>query len=171
MGYGFPPALFDAAHRDGVTRLRWVHSGAAGVGGSLHPGMRESPVVLTNSAGVHAVPMAETLLAMILYFARGLDLAVAAQREGRWDKEPFEAADTPVRELGDATLGCSASAGSGVRCAPRDGAGNARARAQAAPGRGAAGRRAPLRRRRAGAPAAESDYVAVTLPETDPRAG
>jgi phosphoglycerate dehydrogenase-like enzyme len=172
MGYGFPPALFDAAHRDGVTRLRWVHSGAAGVGGSLHPGMMRSPVVLTNSAGVHAVPMAETLLAMILHFSRGLDIAVAAQRQGRWDKEPFEAVDTPVRELGDATLGVLGFGGIGRELARRATALGMRVLAH--------------KRRPAEAPSgvellfgddgldrllAESDFVAVTLPETESTRG
>jgi phosphoglycerate dehydrogenase-like enzyme len=167
MGYGFPPPLFDAAHRDGGTKLRWVHSGAAGVGGSLHDGMAASSIVLTNSAGVHAVPMSETLLAMILYFARGLDLAVDAQRRGEWDKRPFEAEDTPVRELADATVGILGFGGIGRELARRATALGMRVLAlkrrpaEAPPGVdllfGAQGMDRLLR---------ESDYVAITLPET-----
>lgn len=168
LGYGFPRELFDAAHRDGETRLRWVHSGAAGVGGSLHEGMRRSPIVLTNSAGVHAVPMAETVIAMVLHFARGLDLAIGAQREARWEKESFERADTPVRELGDATLGILGFGGVGREIAHRATAlgmrviAHKRRPAEAAPGveivLGEEGLDELLGR---------SDYVAVTLPETD----
>src|SRR4051812_34218048 len=54
FGFGMPRPLFLAAKR-----LRWVHSAAAGVGNALFPEMVASDVVLTNSAGVHAIPMAE----------------------------------------------------------------------------------------------------------------
>lgn len=115
LGYGIPPALFQAAGE----RLRWAHSGAAGVGGSLHPAMIESDVVLTNSAGVHAEPIADTVLATILYFARGLDFAVRLQAEHRWDRGPWESADAPVRELSELTLGVHGLGGIGRAIARR----------------------------------------------------
>lgn len=115
MGYGIPPELFRAAG-DG---LRWVHSGAAGVGGALYPEMRDSRVVLTNSAGMHAEPIADTVLAMALHFARGLDFAVRAQAERRWDKEPFEAADAPVRETEELSVGILGLGGIGRAVARR----------------------------------------------------
>jgi phosphoglycerate dehydrogenase-like enzyme len=101
VGYGVPAAILEA----GEGTLEWVHTGTAGVGGSLHEAMRRSPVIFTNSAGVHAPPMAETVVGMLLHFFRGLDFAVAAQARGSWEPEPFLAADTPVRELGSATVG------------------------------------------------------------------
>jgi len=104
LGFGFPPALLEAASRSG-DHLRWVHSGSAGVGGALYPKMRDSDILLTNSAGIHAQPMAETVIAMMLHFSRGLDFAVRAQAARRWEKEPFERADSPVRELSESTVG------------------------------------------------------------------
>ncbi|MFW5905149.1 MAG: NAD(P)-dependent oxidoreductase, partial [bacterium] len=101
IGYGVAPEVL----RAGKGSLEWVHTATAGVGGSLHPEMRSSSVVFTNSAGVHAPPMAETVVGMLLHFFRGLDFAVAAQREGRWRPEPFLTADTPVGELSAATVG------------------------------------------------------------------
>ena len=115
LGFGFPEPLFSAA--EGT--LRWVHSAAAGVGGALYPGMLDSDVQLTNSAGIHAEPMAETILACILYFARGLDLALAAQRRREWDPAPFEALDTPVRELPGSVLGILGYGGIGQATARR----------------------------------------------------
>ncbi|MBD0320447.1 MAG: D-2-hydroxyacid dehydrogenase [Gemmatimonadetes bacterium] len=115
LGYGIPPALFAAAGE----RLRWAHSGAAGVGGSLHAAMLASDVVLTNSAGVHAEPIADTVLATILYFARGLDFAVRLQAEHRWDRGPWESADAPVRELSQLTLGVHGLGGIGRAIARR----------------------------------------------------
>jgi phosphoglycerate dehydrogenase-like enzyme len=115
LGYGVPRDLFLAARET----LRWAHSAAAGVGGSLYPEMVASAVTLTNSAGVHAEPIADTVLAMMLHFARGLDWAVRAQAERRWGKEPFEAADAPVRELSEGTVGLLGFGGIGAAVARR----------------------------------------------------
>jgi phosphoglycerate dehydrogenase-like enzyme len=118
LGYGFPKPLFEAAMSAGGA-LRWVHSGSAGVGGALYPEMRASTVHLTNSAGIHAEPMADSVLAMLLYFARGLDFAVQGQREATWNKDPFDATDTPMRELRDSTLGIVGYGGIGRAVAKR----------------------------------------------------
>ena len=101
IGFGVPPEVLEA----GAGTLKWVHTGAAGVGSSLHPAMQASSVRFTNSAGIHGPPMAETVLAMLLHFFRGLDLAAEGQREGRWNSAAFYHADTPVRELSSATVG------------------------------------------------------------------
>jgi phosphoglycerate dehydrogenase-like enzyme len=81
--------------------------------------MRASEVILTNSAGTHAEPIADTVLAMIAYFARGLDWAVRAQAERRWDKAPFDAAGSPVRELAESTVGLLGLGGIGRAVARR----------------------------------------------------
>jgi phosphoglycerate dehydrogenase-like enzyme len=119
FGYGLPLPLFRVGSDPSRGALRWAHSAAAGVGGSLYPEMRRSSIVLTNSAGIHAEPMAETVVAMILHFARGLDFAVRAQRERRWLKEPFESADTPVGEVSAATVGILGLGGIGRAVARR----------------------------------------------------
>lgn len=114
MGYGIPPEVLTAA-----PRLEWVHSGAAGVGSSLGPEMLERDVLFTNSAGIHAAPMSETVLAMMLHFARGLDVAVRAQREGRWSAPEYWAADAPVTELAGSTVGIVGYGGIGRAVAAR----------------------------------------------------
>ncbi len=101
------------------SELRWVHSGAAGVGSSLTPEMMESGVIFTNSAGTHGVPVAEHAVAMMFYFARGLDKLVPGQREGRWDREPLSRFDSPVRELTGSTLGIIGYGGIGREVARR----------------------------------------------------
>lgn len=113
-GYGIPGALLEAG-----SRLRWVHSGAAGVGSSLGPVMRESDVVFTNSAGIHGPPIAETVLAMLLHFGRGLDLARAAQAERRWSTEPYYVAGAPLTELSASTVGIIGFGGIGREIARR----------------------------------------------------
>ena len=95
-GFGIARPLFLEARG-----LRWVHSAAAGVGSALFPEMVASDVRFTNSAGIHAVPIAEWVVGGVLYLLRGFDIATARQREARWDKAPFIGADAPLRELGE----------------------------------------------------------------------
>ena len=100
LGYGVPSGVVDA----GRPTLRWVHTGTAGVGSSL-PQLRGTQIVLTNSAGIHAEPIADWVVAAIAYFARGLDRMVEAQALGRWAKDEFTDLTLPVRELRDLRVG------------------------------------------------------------------
>ena len=168
LGYGVPRELFAAARGT----LRWAHSAAAGVGGSLYPEMVASDVTLTNSAGVHAEPIADTVLAMMLHFARGLDWAVRAQAERRWAKEPFEAADAPVRELAESTVGLLGLGGIGRAVARRAlalgmrMAAVRRSAAEGPPGVEVLAGEGALDRL-----LAVSDYLVVTAPKTEETAG
>lgn len=114
LGFGIPGELLEAG-----PDLRWVHSGAAGVGSSLTPQMLESDVVFTNSKGVHGPPMAETVVGMVLYFARGLDFAVGGMREGHWVKEPYYEAESPLTEISESTVGIIGFGGVGQEIASR----------------------------------------------------
>ncbi len=69
LGFGVPAGVVAA----GRGTLRWIHSGTAGVGSGL-AALRGTGVLLTNSAGVHAEPIADWVIAAIGYFARGDDL-------------------------------------------------------------------------------------------------
>ena len=94
FGFGFPRPLFLAAKQ-----LRWVHSAAAGVGSVLYPEMVASSVLFTNSAGVHAIPIAEYIVGGVLHFLRGFDVAIDQQRRGEWNKTPFVRVDSVLREM------------------------------------------------------------------------
>jgi phosphoglycerate dehydrogenase-like enzyme len=114
FGFGIPKPLFFAGKR-----LRWVHSAAAGVGNALYAEMLASDVLLTNSAGVHAVPIAEYVVAGVLHFFRGLDVAQAQQRESRWEKSFFVSDVTPVREVSGARVLVVGAGGIGTEVAKR----------------------------------------------------
>lgn len=114
LGFGIPRPLFLAAKR-----LRWVHSAAAGVGNALYPEMRERDVILTNSAGVHAIPIAEYIVASVLFFFRGLDIAVDQQRRSEWNKQGFVGEDSPLREVGGACVLVVGAGGIGSEAARR----------------------------------------------------
>ncbi|HSG81789.1 MAG TPA: D-2-hydroxyacid dehydrogenase [Gemmatimonadota bacterium] len=99
VGFGIPREVFTQGDK-----IRWVHSGAAGVGGSLFREMQESEVIFTNSAGTHGVPMAEHAIAMMFYLARALDYAEAGRRRRRWNRDPIACSPSPVRELTDSVV-------------------------------------------------------------------
>ena len=61
--------------------------------------MVASDVVLTNSAGIHAIPIAEYVVAGVLHFLRGLDIAIDQQRRAEWNKTPFVRLDSVLREM------------------------------------------------------------------------
>ncbi|HSQ28362.1 MAG TPA: D-2-hydroxyacid dehydrogenase [Gemmatimonadaceae bacterium] len=94
FGFGIPRVLFLEAKR-----LRWVHSAAAGVGSALYPEMAQSDVLFTNSAGVHAIPIAEYVVGGILHFLRGFDFSIDQQRRSEWNKTPFVRLDSVIREM------------------------------------------------------------------------
>ena len=94
FGFGMPKPLFLQA-----AALRWVHSAAAGVGSALYPEMVASNVLFTNSAGIHAIPIAEYVIGGVLYFLRGFDFAVDQQRRREWNKTPFVRVDSVLREM------------------------------------------------------------------------
>lgn len=119
FGMGAPREIFDAATAGDAPSLRWIHTGTAGVSSLLYPELVESDVQLTNSAGIHAPAMAETVIGMMLHFARGLDFAVRSQAARRWDTEPFSDRVDTATELGDSTVGILGLGGIGKEVAKR----------------------------------------------------
>lgn len=114
FGFGITSDLVRAAKR-----LRWVHSAAAGVGNVLGSGIAESDVLLTNSAGIHAAPIAEFIVGGLLHFLRGLDVAVAQQRRNEWNKAFFVAEDAPLREISECRVLIVGAGGIGSETAQR----------------------------------------------------
>ena len=114
FGFGITADVLHAAHR-----LRWVHSAAAGVGKVLKSGIAETDIMLTNSAGVHGSPIGEFVVAGVLHFMRGLDVAVAQQRRSEWNKSFFVADDSPLREVSGSRVLIVGTGGIGSEAARR----------------------------------------------------
>lgn len=140
-------------------KLRWIHSSAAGVGGTLFPALVASDVVLTNSRGIQSAAIAEHILAMVLAWRRGIHVAVRRQTRRTWAQDdltslaPVPLGETRVLIVGMGSIG----------------------EATAALFRGIGMRVEGVRRRaRDGQPGAEglpdllphADIVAITLPHT-----
>jgi phosphoglycerate dehydrogenase-like enzyme len=88
-----------------ATRLRWIQLTAAGVGSQLFPELVESPVVVTNARGIHAVSMAEHAIGVMLAFARKLHLARDDQARRAWAQEEQWTGPPPFGQLAGGTLG------------------------------------------------------------------
>jgi phosphoglycerate dehydrogenase-like enzyme len=115
LGYGMPPALFHAA-----LNLRWVHTGTAGVAMMLRiPELRDGPCLLTNSAGVFGPPIAEHVLAGVLYLSRAFDVADALRAERRWDQSAFGTSAALVREIDELRVLVVGTGGLGASVASR----------------------------------------------------
>ena len=51
-------------------KLKWIHFGAAGIEHSLFPQIINSKVIITNASGIHALPVSEFAIGMILFMAK-----------------------------------------------------------------------------------------------------
>jgi D-2-hydroxyacid dehydrogenase (NADP+) len=100
VGSGLTPELFATAER-----LRWVQAPSAGVRHLLFPPMREGPVILTNARGVHAVPMAEHALALLLGLVRKIHRARDFQREAVWSQDELTKEEPYFDEVNGRALG------------------------------------------------------------------
>ncbi len=90
--------------------LKWVHSPAAGVGAMLFPEMQASDVLLSNSRGMNARPVAEHAIALMFALIRRLPQALDGQREGRWLQAELSALPTiQGRTMGIVGLGAIGS--------------------------------------------------------------
>jgi len=146
-------------------RLRWIQFSSSGVAGFVDSmGLRESDVVVTNAAGLHARPLAEFVLLAMLYFAKRMPRVVGDQRAHRWAR--FALDTLPGKTLGVVGLG---RVGEEVRRLARAvGVRVVATRRTAGPDRDDGDTYPPAGLRRL---LAESDYVALTLPLTPATTG
>lgn len=65
-------------------RLKWIHSFSAGVDRLLLPGIVPPEVLLSNSSGIHAIPIAEHLIGFMLLFTRKFHTTLRNQQKKIW---------------------------------------------------------------------------------------
>lgn len=93
-----------------MPNLRWWQQWHAGTDWLLRqPQIAALPFQLTNVSGVHAIPISEHILALMLAFARHIHKAVAAQLRGQWEaagwEEIFELYGKTVLLIGVGAIG------------------------------------------------------------------
>src|SRR3990172_2139316 len=77
--YPTPEALRRAA-----PALRWVQLTSAGVDRAARSGLLQSDIMVTNSSGLHATPIGEYVLCVMLMFCKGAPRFVRAQQRREW---------------------------------------------------------------------------------------
>lgn len=83
-----------------LPNLRWVQQDFAGTDWLLNfPDIIQKNFILTNASGVHAIPISEHILALMLALARDIHLSIRKQGDHQWTRR------ARVVELEEATLG------------------------------------------------------------------
>lgn len=83
-------------------RLRWIHVTFVGVD-HLPQFLKESDILITNSSGVHPIPISQHVFAFILMFVRGLHVALRNQIEKKEWVRSYDIFN--VQELAGKTIG------------------------------------------------------------------
>jgi phosphoglycerate dehydrogenase-like enzyme len=106
--------ILDAAECARARRLRWVHTSAVAVETICLPELFARGVLVSNSRGIQAAPIAEHVMTVVLALAKQLPYAIAAQRERRWAQNDFVGERLPCmlegRTLGMIGVGTIGSA-------------------------------------------------------------
>lgn len=77
--------------RSRAPNLRWVQATSSGVGEWIDSlGLRGTDVVVTNVAGIHAVPLAEFVVFATAFFAKRIPRVLKAQERHTWEVYPVE---------------------------------------------------------------------------------
>ena len=66
--------------------LQWIHCGTAGVEHIMHPEIIKSKVIITNARGIHATPIAEYVLGVMLYLAKQFDSCQDFKNTKNWNQ-------------------------------------------------------------------------------------
>ena len=92
---------------ENVPRAKWLHSFSAGIDKILTPAVAESPVLLTNSSGIHATPIAEHIIGLILLFTREFPKTFRNQQHHVYEKSQTlrEVRDSEILIVGLGEIG------------------------------------------------------------------
>ncbi|MGE0822051.1 MAG: D-2-hydroxyacid dehydrogenase [Candidatus Binatia bacterium] len=100
-------------------KLKWLHLSSAGATHVLFPEMIDSQVTVTNSRGLHGIPIAEHVLGVMIILARQLHAAYRCQLEGRWGRQDMFALYPTFSELHGSTVGIIGLGSIGLAIAER----------------------------------------------------
>lgn len=86
-------------------KLKWIHTGMAGLNWILIPAVIESDIIVSSSKGIHAIPIAEHTMALLLAFTRRLVDCFESQKLSTWNRSDIWAATPSFDELHGKTIG------------------------------------------------------------------
>jgi phosphoglycerate dehydrogenase-like enzyme len=82
--YGISDEIFMNASE----KLKWIHIGSAGVEHTLTPSILKSKIIITNGKGIHAGPVSEFVMGMMLYLSKqylGCEKFKISQNWTQWE--------------------------------------------------------------------------------------
>jgi D-2-hydroxyacid dehydrogenase (NADP+) len=82
-----------------ATRLKWIHSTAAGVSQLMYPELQNSGVVVTNPSGIFSPQMAEHTMGLMVALARNFPDSVRYQDRSQWAQNEVSSQPGPLTEL------------------------------------------------------------------------
>lgn len=65
-------------------RLKWIQAASSGVDYLPLATLSEQGIIVSNAKGMHAVPIAQTVMSYILYFTRGIRQSLSSQANKEW---------------------------------------------------------------------------------------
>ena len=81
---GWDPVLGQAILDSDAHSLKWIQANIAGVDSFDFKLLAEKGILLSNMSGIHAIPITETVLGMLLARYRGVADAILAQKQHKW---------------------------------------------------------------------------------------
>ena len=78
--YNLSEELFSFASE----KLKWIHFGSAGIEKSLFPSILKSKTIITNASGIHAGPVSEFAMGMILYLSKHFSACEKFKVDKEW---------------------------------------------------------------------------------------
>ena len=81
--------ILSAAELAAAPRLAWLHTSAVAVETLALPELFARGVIVSNTRGVQATPIAEHVMAVMLGLAKQLPFVLEAQRDRRWAQNEF----------------------------------------------------------------------------------
>ena len=78
--YNLSEELFSFASE----KLKWIHFGSAGIEKSLFPSILKSKTIITNASGIHAGPVSEFAMGMILYLSKQFSACEKFKVDKEW---------------------------------------------------------------------------------------
>ncbi|OZM57084.1 D-2-hydroxyacid dehydrogenase [Lottiidibacillus patelloidae] len=73
-------------HLEKATNLRWIMVISAGLDQMPFQAIHKKGIVVTNVRGIHAIPMAEYVIAMMLQVSRNTKALIKHEQEKKWDR-------------------------------------------------------------------------------------
>ncbi|GIP29629.1 3-phosphoglycerate dehydrogenase [Paenibacillus sp. J23TS9] len=86
------------------SKLKWVQTWSAGVDTLPLERLRDRGILITNSSGVHAIPISESIFAMMLSFSRQMHIAVRHQLQKNWKSDLAVPGHSTLGEINGKTL-------------------------------------------------------------------